>query len=176
MISTFGTVQIAANAVANNLDGVGVLAGAAMNLAILTVVGRCVGAHDNDQVRYYTRRLLKIEYAMMVAVNVVLLAALPLILDLYTLSPASRELATQLVFIHDGFAMLLWPLALSMPNALRAANDVKFTMVPFHRLDGLLPHCAELYRRREDGLRRAGRVVCDAGGLAVPRGGLYLAL
>ena len=25
--------------------------------------------------------------------------------------------------------MLLWPLALSMPNALRAANDVKFTMV-----------------------------------------------
>ena len=39
MISTFGTVQIAANAVANNLDGVGVLAGAAMNLAILTVVG-----------------------------------------------------------------------------------------------------------------------------------------
>ena len=129
MISTFGTVQIAANAVANNLDGVGVLAGAAMNLAILTVVGRCVGAHDNDQVRYYTRKLLKIEYAMMVAVNVVLLAALPLILNLYTLSPASRELATQLVFIHDGFAMLLWPLALSMPNALRAANDVKFTMV-----------------------------------------------
>lgn len=129
MISTFGTVQIAANAVANNLDGLGVLAGAAMNLAILTVVGRCVGAHDNDQVRYYTRKLLKIEYAMMVAVNVVLLAALPLILNLYTLSPASRELATQLIFIHDGFAMLLWPLALSMPNALRAANDVKFTMV-----------------------------------------------
>ena len=110
-------------------DGLGVLAGAAMNLAILTVVGRCVGAHDNDQVRYYTRKLLKIEYAMMAVVNVVLLAALPLILNLYTLSPASRELATQLIFIHDGFAMLLWPLALSMPNALRAANDVKFTMV-----------------------------------------------
>ena len=129
MISTFGTMQIAANAVANNLDGLGVLAGAAMNLAILTVVGRCVGARDNDQVRYYTRKLLKIEYAMMAVVNVVLLAALPLILNLYTLSPASRELATQLIFIHDGFAMLLWPLALSMPNALRAANDVKFTMV-----------------------------------------------
>ena len=100
-----------------------------MNLAILTVVGHCVGAHDNDQVRYYTRKLLKIEYAMMVAVNVVLLAALPLILNLYTLSPASRELATHLVFIHDGFAMLLWPLSFVLPNALRAANDVKFTMV-----------------------------------------------
>lgn len=82
-----------------------------------------------DQVRYYTRRLLKIEYVMMAVVNITLLAALPLILNLYTLSDASRELATQLIFIHDGFAMLLWPLALSLPNALRAANDVKSTMV-----------------------------------------------
>ena len=129
MISTFGTVQIAANAVANNLDGIGVLAGAAMNLAILTVVGRCVGAHDNEQVRYYTRKLLVIEYAMLAVVNVALLAGLPLILNLYTLSDASRELATKLIFIHNGFAMILWPLALSLPNALRAANDVRFTMV-----------------------------------------------
>ena len=72
---------------------------------------------------------LWLQITLFFAVSVVLLAALPLILNLYTLSPASRELATQLVFIHDGFAMLLWPLALSMPNALRAANDVKFTMV-----------------------------------------------
>lgn len=128
MISTFGTVQIAANAVANNLDGLGVLAGAAMNLAILTVVGRCVGAHDNRQVKHYTRKLLLIEYGMMIVVNAALLAALPLILNLYTLSAPSRELATQLIWIHDGFAMLLWPLALSLPNALRAANDVRFTM------------------------------------------------
>lgn len=129
MIATFGTVQITANAVANNLDGLGVLGGAAMNLAILTVVGRCVGAHDPEQVRYYTRKLMKIEYAMMAAVNVCLLLALPFILNLYTLSPQSRELAYKLVFIHNGFAMLLWPVALSLPNALRAANDVKFTMV-----------------------------------------------
>ena len=129
MISTFGTVQIAANAVANNLDAIGVLAGAAMNLAILTVVGRCVGAHDNELVRYYTRKLLVIEYAMLAAVNIVLLAALSLILNQYTLSDASRELATKLIFIHNGFAMILWPLALSLPNALRAANDVRFTMI-----------------------------------------------
>ena len=33
MISTFGTVQIAANAVANNLDGMGVIPGKALSLA-----------------------------------------------------------------------------------------------------------------------------------------------
>ena len=46
MISTFGTVQIAANAVANNLDGMGVIPGKALSLAMITVVGQCVGARD----------------------------------------------------------------------------------------------------------------------------------
>ena len=48
MISLFGTVQIAANAVANNLDGMGCIPGQAIGLAMITVVGRCVGARDND--------------------------------------------------------------------------------------------------------------------------------
>ena len=52
MISTFGTVQIAANAVANNLDGMGVIPGKAISLAMITVVGRCVGAGDNEQAVY----------------------------------------------------------------------------------------------------------------------------
>lgn len=55
MISTFGTVQIAANAVANNLDGVGCIPGKAISLAMITVVGRCVGAGDNEQAVYYTK-------------------------------------------------------------------------------------------------------------------------
>ena len=49
IIAMFGTTQIAANAIANNLDGMGVLPGQAMNLAMITVVGRCVGAGDFDQ-------------------------------------------------------------------------------------------------------------------------------
>ena len=42
MISLFGTVQIAANAVANNLDGMGCIPGQAIGLAMITVVGRCM--------------------------------------------------------------------------------------------------------------------------------------
>ena len=56
MISTFGTVQIAANAVANNLDGVGCIPGKAIGLAMITVVGRCIGAGDNEQAIYYTKQ------------------------------------------------------------------------------------------------------------------------
>lgn len=39
MISTFGTAQIAANAVANNIDSFGIIPGQALGLALITVVG-----------------------------------------------------------------------------------------------------------------------------------------
>ena len=58
MISLFGTVHISANAVANNLDAVGAIIGTAMGLAVITVVGRCVGAQDLDQAVYYTKKLM----------------------------------------------------------------------------------------------------------------------
>ena len=49
MISTFGTVQIAANAVANNLDGVGCIPGKAIGHAMITDVGPSNGAGHNDR-------------------------------------------------------------------------------------------------------------------------------
>ena len=33
------------------------------------------------------------------------------------------------MWIHAGVSILIWPLAFVLPNALRAANDVRFTMV-----------------------------------------------
>lgn len=62
IISGFGTIQIAANGVANNLDSVGVLIGQAANLTMITVIGQCVGAGDEHQVRFYTKKLLFITY------------------------------------------------------------------------------------------------------------------
>lgn len=128
IIASFGTVQIAANAVANNLDSLGCIPGQALSLAMITVVGRCVGALDFDQAKYYTKKLLKITYAITIGLNAVILISLPLILRIYNLSDETLKLAFILVLIHDGIAMLLWPAAFTLPNALRAANDVRFTM------------------------------------------------
>ncbi len=129
IISEFGTVQIAANAVANNLDAMGCIAGQAMNLAMITVVGQCIGAGDDEQAAYYIKKLLKITYFFTWCVNCVILLALPWILNIYTLSPEARHLAFVLIVIHNGFAMLLWPTSFTLSHALRATGDVKFTMV-----------------------------------------------
>ena len=129
LISTFGTAQTAANAVANNIDGFGIIPAQAMGLALITVVGQCVGAEAWDQVRRYTLKLMKLAYLLTWGLNAVLLLSLPLILKLYSLSPETQWYATVLIFIHNGCAMALWPASFTLPNALRATGDVKVPMV-----------------------------------------------
>ena len=129
IITLFGVVQIAANGVANNLSALGCIPGQVMNLAMITVVGQCVGAGSRVQARHYTRRLMAVTYLFTVAVNTLILLSLPLTLRLYSLSDESLALARVLIFIHNGFAMLLWPAAFTLPNALRAADDARFTMI-----------------------------------------------
>lgn len=129
MISLFGTVHISANAVANNLDAVGCIVGNAMGLAMITVVGRCVGAQDFEQTKHYTKKLLLWDYIAQGTVNLLVLLFLNRILGMYTLSPETRALSWTLVMIHNGVAILLWPAGFVLPNALRAANDVRFTML-----------------------------------------------
>ena len=129
MIAGFGTTQVAANAVANNLDSLGCIPGQALGLAVVTVVGQCIGAGDYDSARQYEQKLLKFAYISMAVVNILILVSLPLSLKLYNLTKETLELAAILVILHDGFAMIFWPTAFVLPNALRAAQDVRFTMV-----------------------------------------------
>ena len=129
IISGFGTVQIAANGVANSLDSMGCIVGQAMNLAMITVIGRCVGARDEEQIRYYTKRLIAMTYLYTAILNSIILLSLPWILRLYGLGEETTRLAYILVMIHNGMAIFLWPLSFVLPNMLRACNDVKYTMV-----------------------------------------------
>lgn len=129
IIAGFGTVQIAANGVANSLDSMGCIVGQAMSLAMITVVGQCVGAGDEKQIRYYTKKLLMIAYVSTAVINVIMLTFLTPILSLYGLGEEATRLSYILVMIHNGMAIFLWPISFVLPNMLRACNDVRFTMV-----------------------------------------------
>lgn len=128
IISGFGTIQIAANGVANSLDNVGSLVGQAMNLAMITVIGRCVGADDQDQIRYYTKKLVLITYVATAAINIPVLLGLDSILTIYGLGVETTSLAKTLIMIHNGLAMILWPMSFTFANMLRACNDVRYPM------------------------------------------------
>ena len=129
MIALFGTIETSANAVANTLDSVGIILGQAMGLAMVTVVGQCVGAGDPKQVQFYVKKLLCWSYVLMGITNVLLIVFVNQFIGLYSsLSPETEVLARRLVLMHSFFAIFMWPVSFVLPNALRAANDVKFTM------------------------------------------------
>ena len=78
MISLFGTTQITANALANNLDAVAVIPGQAMSLAMITVIGQCIGSGDEPQTRRMAKKLMMITYAVTAVSYTHLLAVLRL--------------------------------------------------------------------------------------------------
>lgn len=129
LVSTFGTASITANAICNNLCSLQVLPGSAMGCAILSVVAQCVGAGDYEQVRYYTKKLLTVTYvANFVSVGLLFLLN-PLLLSLYGVSAEAEEYATKILVLHSAMCIVFWPMSFTLPNALRAANDVTFCMV-----------------------------------------------
>jgi putative MATE family efflux protein len=128
IIAGLGTSAITANAIAGTVGGLGVLPGSAVGLALITVVGRCIGAREYDAVKHYTFRLMRFCYICMAIINLILIFSIPLILNLYGLTEQTGKIATELMIYHCVLATLIWPLSFTLPNALRAANDVKFTM------------------------------------------------
>lgn len=129
MISSFGTASIAANAVANAVTLIAVLPGMAMGLGIISVISQCTGAGDYRQVAYYTKKLMKWVYVSMFISNVLVVVSMPLILDIYGLSDETAHIASQLILMHSVCGVLLWPSSFTLPNMLRAASDVTYTMI-----------------------------------------------
>ncbi len=129
LVSTFGTYAIAANAVCNVVAGFQILPGMAINLAITAVIARCIGAGEHGQAEYYTKKLLKLVYISIWAINLIILALVPVILWAYNLSDVTAQTARGIMYFHAASASLVWPVAFSLPATLRAAGDAKVTMV-----------------------------------------------
>ncbi len=128
MVSTFGTASIAANAVGNTMTSLQTLPGAAIGLGMITVVARCVGAKEYDQARFYVKKLMKLTYLLMGILNALILFFVGPIAGLFNLSQEASAMARVIIALHGAGCIVLWPLSFALPNALRAANDAKFTM------------------------------------------------
>ena len=129
LISTFGTYAIAANAVSNAIALFQILPGMAISFAVTTVISRCVGAGDYEQVKYYNKKLLIITYVSMAATVGFIFLILPFILRAYNLSDLTAETTRQIIHFHGISAVLIWPLAFTLPGTFRASGDAKTCMI-----------------------------------------------
>jgi len=129
MVAMFGTYQIAANGVAQSIWSLASIMGLAMAPVYTTVIGQCMGAHDIDSANFYFRKLNKITLALSVFWNALVFAVTPLIIGHSAISPEAKSLVIWLVLINNIFNALAYPFAGSLGNGLRAAGDVRFTMI-----------------------------------------------
>ena len=129
LITTFGTSAVAANAIANSISGVINVPGSAMGLAIITVIGRCIGAGDTRQAVHYTKLLVGCSYLSMLIMGSALFFSADFLVTLFNLSPEAMAMASQVLKLCAIANMLFWPMAFTLPNSLRAAGDAVFTMV-----------------------------------------------
>lgn len=129
LVSGLGTASLAANAVSNNIANFAILPGMSFGFALLTVCAQCVGAGDFEQVKYYTRHMMRVEYLCLIASNLIVILALPFILSVYNLSDEAARYANDIILYHAACVVTIWPLSFTLPNTLRAAADVKVTMV-----------------------------------------------
>ena len=128
-VSVLGTASVAANAIGNTVCTFQCVPGNALGLAIVTVVSRCVGAGSYEKARYYTKKLLKSTYFFMALSIAATLVLLPLIMKLYNVSDEAARYARQIIWMHGLVAVVLWPASFTLPQALRAAGDTRFTLI-----------------------------------------------
>ena len=128
-VAVLGTVSVAANAIGNTITAFQCVPGNALGLAMVTVVSRCVGAGNYEKARFYTKKLMKSTYFFMWGAIALVLALLPLIMRMYNVSDQAASYARQIIWMHGIAAAVLWPASFTLPQALRAAGDTRFTMV-----------------------------------------------
>ena len=129
VVALFGTSQIAANGIAQSIWSLAALVCVTMGPVFITVIGQCMGSRDTEQAEYYFRKLLKITLLISVVWNVLVFALTPLVMQFYDVSEETKKLTVMLVLIHNIFNCIAFPFADPLGKGMRAAGDVRFTMV-----------------------------------------------
>ncbi len=129
MITRFGTAAIAANSVSYSVIEFPNIPGMSMGLALITVVGNCLGAGEIEQAKKYTKKLMVLAYAGDWIMNALLFVFAPQVVGVFSLSKEATDMAVEVLRWFSSVAVFIWPLSFTLPNALRAAGDVKYTML-----------------------------------------------
>ena len=128
LTSTLGTSAIAANAVANSVSTLANIPGNTMSLAMIPVIGQCLGAGDKKQAKHYSVTLLGIAISGLAIANALVFVLMPEIVTWFNLSAEASVLCTTVVHMFNVASVFFWATSFTLPNALRAGGDAKYTM------------------------------------------------
>lgn len=128
-VSTLGTVAIAAQAMTNILENLNGIAAIGIGIGLMTVVGQCLGAGRKDEAIYYIKKLSWLAEAVVIASCLLVFVLTKPITILAGMEPASAKLCLSMITFITIVKPISWVISFIPGYGMRAAGDVKFSMI-----------------------------------------------
>ena len=128
-VSTLGTTAIAAQAMTNILENLNGIAAIGVGIGMMTVVGQCIGAGKKDQAIYYIKKLSVIGEVVLLASCLIVFALLRPVTMIGGMEAESARMCIEMVTAITIVKPIIWVFAFVPAYGMRAAGDVKFSMI-----------------------------------------------
>jgi putative MATE family efflux protein len=129
IFTAFGTIAIAANAVSSTINSLAFMPGNGYGMALLTIVGQCIGAGDYLAVKRHTKKIMILSYITYFLININVLIFMNQIIGIFNLSKEAHDMCVVFLRIHCITSTLFWCPSFVLPNALKAAGDARYVMI-----------------------------------------------
>lgn len=128
-VSTMGTIAMSAQAMTNIFENVNGIFGNSVGIGLMTVVGQCIGASRIEEAKYYIIKLMGIAGIGTLISCLLVLAITKPVTWLAGMETPAAQMSFELVAAMTVIKPLVWVGAFGLPYGLRAAGDVKFSMI-----------------------------------------------
>lgn len=128
-VSTLGTVAIAAHAMTAILENINGIAGMAMGIGLMTVVGQCIGANEKEQAKYYISKVSIYSEFVLVSTVLLLFVLTKPITYLAGMEPEAADLVFKMMIYITVTKPFVWILSFVPGYGMRAAGDIKYSMI-----------------------------------------------
>ncbi|GIP30216.1 MATE family multidrug exporter [Paenibacillus sp. J23TS9] len=128
-IVQLGTLAITVNAISGSISLLFQIGGSALSIAVVTVVGQCIGNGSIQDARKFIKSFIGLSTAFFIVIAAVILPLFPYIIKLF--SPPAEIVPDifKLTLLIAITQPIFWSVSFIMPSALRAAGDSNFTSV-----------------------------------------------
>ena len=128
-VSTMGTVAIAAQAMTNIMESLNGVFGVGVGIGLMTVVGQCIGAGRREEAKYYIVKLTGIAWAGILASCLFVFAITKPVTWLAGMETEAAAMCLEMVLAITIMKPLVWTGSFVIAYGLRAAGDVRFSMI-----------------------------------------------
>ena len=128
-VSTLGTAAIAAQAMTNILENLNGIAAIGVGVGLMTIVGQCLGSGRKDEAVYYIKKLCVIAEIVVLTSCLIVFALTKPVTILGGMEKESADMCFHMVMWITIMKPLVWTMAFVPGYGLRAAGDVKFSMI-----------------------------------------------